>query len=232
METTKITIAIDGFSSCGKSTLAKDLAKELKYIFIDSGAMYRAVTLYALNTNCIQEGIVNQTALIESLNDIELHFELNPTTNSPEILLNGLNVAHEIRTPRVAKVVAKVAEIKEVRKKLVLEQRKIGANGGLVMDGRDIGSVVFPNAELKLFITASIQVRTNRRHAELLSKGIEISKQDVQLNLEERDLIDSERKESPLKQTDDAIVIDNTELTKKEQLNKVLNLVKHSFKVK
>ena len=227
MKMTKITIAIDGFSSCGKSTLAKELAKELEYIFIDSGAMYRAVALYALNTNCIQTGILDQVALIESLKDIELHFELNTNTNSPEILLNGINVEDEIRTPRVAEVVSKVAEIKEVREKLVFEQRKMGINGGLVMDGRDIGSVVFPNAELKLFLTASTQVRVERRYKELSAKGIEVSKHDVKLNLEERDLIDSTREESPLTQTDDSILIDNTKLTRKEQLKKAIHLVKH-----
>lgn len=226
MKSKKITIAIDGFSSCGKSTLAKDLAKKLGYIFIDSGAMYRSVSLYALNNNYIKNGIINEPALIESLKDIELHFELNSTTNSPEIILNGVNAEVEIRTPRVAEVVSKVAVIKEVREKLVLEQRKIGIHGGLVMDGRDIGSVVFPSAELKLFITASTDVRIERRHKELLSKGIDISKYDVKFNLEERDLIDSTRKESPLIQTDDAIVLDNTKLTREGQLSEAFNLVK------
>ena len=226
MKSKKITIAIDGFSSCGKSTLAKDLAKKLGYIFIDSGAMYRSVSLYALNNNYIKNGIINEPALIESLKDIELHFELNSTTNSPEIILNGVNSEVEIRTPRVAEVVSKVAVIKEVREKLVLEQRKIGIHGGLVMDGRDIGSVVFPSAELKLFITASTDVRIERRHKELLSKGIDISKYDVKFNLEERDLIDSTRKESPLIQTDDAIVLDNTKLTREGQLSEAFNLVK------
>jgi len=226
MKSKKITIAIDGFSSCGKSTLAKGLAKKLGYIFIDSGAMYRAVSLYTLNNNYIKNGIIDEPALIESLKDIELYFELNSTTNSPEIILNGVNTETEIRTPRVAEVVSKVAVIKEVREKLVLEQRKIGIHGGLVMDGRDIGSVVFPNAELKLFITASTDVRVERRHKELISKGIDISKYDVKFNLEERDLIDSTRKESPLIKTGDAIIIDNTKLTREEQLNEAFNLAK------
>lgn len=225
METSNITIAIDGFSSCGKSTLAKELAKTLGYIFIDSGAMYRAVSLYALNTNCIHKGKIDHVALKEALNDIELHFELNPVTNSPEIFLNGINAENEIRTPRVAEVVSKVAAIKEVREKLVFEQRKMGAHGGIVMDGRDIGSVVFPNAELKLFITASIDIRVERRFQELLSKGISITREEVKTNLQERDLIDSTRKESPLIQTEDAIVIDNSDLSREEQLMKALDIV-------
>lgn len=226
MGTTNITIAIDGFSSCGKSTLAKDLAKSLGYIFIDSGAMYRAVALFALNENFINDNKVNQEALIDSLINIDLYFELNPITNSPEIVLNGVNSEAEIRTPRVASIVSKVAAIKEVREKLVFEQRKMGTQGGIVMDGRDIGSVVFPDAELKLFITASTEIRVERRYKELLAKGIETTQEEVKFNLEERDLIDSTREESPLIQTDDAIVIDNSTLTREEQLYKALNLVK------
>lgn len=226
MGTTNITIAIDGFSSCGKSTLAKDLAKSLGYIFIDSGAMYRAVALFAMNENFISDNKINQEALIDSLINIDLYFELNSNTNSPEIVLNGINAEAEIRTPRVASIVSKVAAIKEVREKLVFEQRKMGAQGGIVMDGRDIASVVFPNAELKLFITASTEIRVERRYKELIAKGIETTKEEVKFNLQERDLIDSTREESPLIQTDDAIVIDNTALTREEQLEKALNLVK------
>ncbi len=225
MGTNKITIAIDGYSSCGKSTLAKELAKSLDYVFIDSGAMYRAVALYGLNTNCIVKGTVDKKALIEALNDIELQFELNPKTKTPEILLNGLNAEGQIRTPRVAEVVSKVATIKEVREKLVFEQRKMGFEGGIVMDGRDIGSVVFPNAELKLFVTASNEIRVDRRYKELIHKGIETSREEVKANLEQRDLIDSTREESPLIQTEDAIVIDNSELNREEQLAKALQMV-------
>lgn len=231
METNKITIAIDGYSSCGKSTLAKELAKSLNYVFIDSGAMYRAVALYALNTNCIRKGIVDEKAMIEALNDIDLQFELNPRTKTPEIILNGMNAEGQIRTPRVAEVVSKVATIKEVREKLVFEQRKMGINGGIVMDGRDIGSVVFPNAELKLFVTASNEIRVDRRYKELIQKGIETSREEVKRNLEQRDLIDSTREESPLIQTDDAIVIDNSELNREEQLAKALELVNNLINV-
>ena len=217
----KIIIAIDGFSSCGKSTLAKDLAKELKYIFIDSGAMYRGITLYALQTEgCITENEVNRDKLLNSLDSIELHFKLNPDTKAPDLYLNDRNVEYEIRTPLVSSFVSKVAQIKEIRHKLVKEQQNMGRNGGIVMDGRDIASVVFPNATLKLFITADIETRVNRRFDELIQKGISITREEVRANLEERDYIDSTRSESPLIKTDDAIVIDNTNLSRSQQLER------------
>ncbi|MBB77926.1 MAG: cytidylate kinase [Crocinitomicaceae bacterium] len=222
----KIKIAIDGYSSCGKSTLAKDLAKHLNYLFVDSGSMYRAISLFTLNRNLIKNNKINKESLLKSLHNINISFKIDTKTKSPQIILNGKNVNDEIRTPKVADIVSKVAEIPEVRKKLVKEQRKIGKNGGIVMDGRDIGSIVFPDSELKLFVTADIDVRVNRRFKDLKSKNIEISKKEVKMNLVERDLRDSNRKTSPLKQTKDAILIDNTLLSRKEQLDVVLNLIK------
>lgn len=221
----KITIAIDGYSSCGKSTLAKELAKELQYVFIDSGAMYRGVTLFALENKWIDGDNVNQKKLILALPEIQLNFKLNSETKSPELYLNGKNVSKEIRTPKVSAHVSLVASIKEVREKLVASQREMGKEGGIVMDGRDIGSVVFPNAELKLFVTASADVRTERRYEELIFKGVSITKEEVRANLLKRDKIDSTRKESPLIQTKDAIILDNTHLDREEQLKVALELV-------
>jgi cytidylate kinase len=221
----KITIAVDGYSSCGKSTLAKALARSLGYVFIDSGAMYRGVTLYCMRNGLIEKGMLNKEAIENALPEIELHFEYNPETDASEQVLNGENVENQIRMPNVASNVSKIAAIKQVRAKLVDEQRKIGANGGIVMDGRDIASVVFPNAELKLFITASPEIRAQRRKDELVSKGIHISLDEVIANLLERDLIDSTREESPLIQVEDAFVIDTSHLTRNEQLEKALQLV-------
>lgn len=222
-DTKKITIAIDGYSSCGKSTLAKALARELGYIFIDSGAMYRAITLYCLRNKWVGADFMDTAKIIASLHDIELHFEFNPVSAKLEIVMNGENVEKEIRTLRVSELVSQVSSIREVRKKLVTEQRKIGKKGGVVMDGRDIGSVVFPDAELKLFITADPKVRTERRYLELNDPSLTM--EEVFLNLQLRDNLDSTRKESPLIQTADAIVIDNSFLTPDEQLQKALELV-------
>ena len=220
----QISIAIDGYSACGKSTLAKDLAKKLSFIFIDSGAMYRGVALYCLQNNLFDADInPKQVEIIQALKNITLSFQLINDNNC--LLLNGKNVERLIRGTEVAAVVSKVATIKEVRVKLVMEQQKMGANGGIVMEGRDIGSVVFPFAELKLFITASPEIRAQRRFLELKSKGIEAKIETISSNLAERDLMDSSRKESPLIQVADAIVIDNSKLTREEQLDFVLNLV-------
>ncbi|NBU90559.1 MAG: (d)CMP kinase [Flavobacteriia bacterium] len=220
----QITIAIDGYSACGKSTLAKDLAKKLSFIFIDSGAMYRGVALYCLQNNLFDaDGTPKQVEIIQVLKNITLSFQLINDNNC--LLLNGKNVEELIRGTEVAAVVSKVATIKEVRVKLVMEQQKMGANGGIVMEGRDIASVVFPSAELKLFITASPEIRAQRRYLELKSKGIETNINTISLNLAERDLMDSSRKESPLIQVADAIVMDNSKLTREEQLDFVLNLV-------
>ena len=222
----QITIAIDGYSACGKSTLAKDLAKILSFIFIDSGAMYRGVALYCLQNNLFNaDGTPKQVEIIQALKNITLSFQLINDNNC--LLLNGKNVEELIRGTEVAAVVSKVATIKEVRVKLVMEQQKMGANGGIVMEGRDIGSVVFPKAELKLFITASQEIRAQRRYLELKSKGIEAKINEISLNLAERDLMDSSRKESPLIQVADAIVMDNSKLTRKEQLDFVLNLLRN-----
>jgi CMP/dCMP kinase len=222
----QITIAIDGYSACGKSTLARDLAKKLSYIFIDSGAMYRGVALYCLQNNLFDvDSNPKQVEIIQALKNITLSFQLTNDENC--LLLNDKNVEELIRGAEVAGVVSKIATIKEVRMKLVYEQQKMGANGGIVMEGRDIGSVVFPNAELKLFITASQEIRTQRRFLELKSKGIEAKIETISSNLAERDLMDSSRKESPLIQVADAIVMDNSKLTREEQLDSVLNLVRN-----
>ena len=225
----KITIAIDGYSSCGKSTLARELAKILHYVFIDSGAMYRGVTLFALENGCIVNQEVNRRLLISKLSEIELKFVLNPETKSPELLLNGENVETKIRTPYVSSFVSDVAAIKEVRQKLVAEQQAMGLAGGIVMDGRDIGSVVFPNAELKLFVTADIETRVERRYQELIFRGTPTPRDEVRANLIRRDFIDSTRAESPLIQTEDAIVLDNTHLTKSEQLQLAQNHVEKAI---
>ena len=222
----QITIAIDGYSACGKSTLAKDLAKKLSFIFIDSGAMYRGVALYCLQNNLFDEDSnPKHLEIIQALKNITLSFQLINDNNC--LLLNGKNVEELIRGTEVAAVVSKVARIKEVRVKLVMEQQKMGENGGIVMEGRDIGSVVFPKAELKLFITASQEIRAQRRFLELKSKGIEAKINEISSNLAERDLMDSSRKESPLIQVADAIVMDNSKLTREEQLDFVLNLVRN-----
>jgi cytidylate kinase len=222
----QITIAIDGYSACGKSTLAKDLAKKLSFIFIDSGAMYRGVALYCLQNNLFNaDSNPKQVEIIQALKNITLSFQLINDNNC--LLLNGKNVEELIRGTEVAAVVSKVATIKEVRVKLVMEQQKMGANGGIVMEGRDIGSVVFPNAEFKLFITASQEIRAQRRFLELKSKGIEAKINEISSNLAERDLMDSSRKESPLIQVADAIVMDNSKLTREEQLDFVLNLIRN-----
>lgn len=226
----KITIAIDGFSSCGKSTLAKQIAHALNYIFIDSGAMYRAVTYFFIHEQQMHPPL-DHDKINDALKDIHIHFEMNPTTQSPEIYLNNKNINREIRLPYISENVSKFATIKSIRTKLVELQQKMGEKGGIVMDGRDIGTVVFPNAELKLFITASIEIRTDRRLKELRDKNIDISFEEVQKNLMERDQIDSTRKESPLKQAKDAILIDNTHMSKKEQLDVVLEIINRHLKI-
>jgi len=229
MNDKKITIAIDGYSSCGKSTLAKALARKLNYIFIDSGAMYRGIALFCIENNLIQGEKILEKELIKNLPLIKVSFKLNESTDKSDLFLNDLNVEHLIRKPNVANIVSKVASIKEVRQKLVSEQREMGQNGGIIMDGRDIGSVVFPNAELKLFITANPETRVERRFLELQNKGENISKEEVQKNLEERDNLDIHRKESPLIQTPDAILVDNTKMTPEEQLKFVIEIVRNKF---
>lgn len=214
----KITIAVDGYSSCGKSTLAKALAKKMGYIFIDSGAMYRGVTLYCMRNNLLPNGEPDIENIEKQLKNIVLEFQFNSKTEKSDLFLNGENVEELIRMPDVAANVSKIATIKTIRDKLVSEQRKMGLKGGIIMDGRDIGSVVFPHAELKLFITATPEIRAQRRFKELREKGIQTDLNEVMANLLERDFIDSTRDESPLIQTDDAIVIDTSNLTPEEQV--------------
>ena len=220
-----ITIAIDGFSSTGKSTVAKQLADYLDYLFVDTGAMYRAVTLYGLQQGFIAEDQVQEAPLIAALPKIELSFVKN-SEGKRDIYLNGVNVEREIRTLAVSEYVSPVAAISEVRKKLVEQQRKMGAGQGIVMDGRDIGTVVFPNADLKIFMTASPEIRAQRRYDELLKRGDSISYEEVLENVTERDRIDSTRKDSPLTRAEDAIVIDNSETNVEDQFHMVLQLAK------
>lgn len=221
----KITIAIDGYSSTGKSTLAKQLAKQLGYVFVDTGAMYRAITWYALQNNCISEGVVNKQLLIEKLNAIELQFQFNDQLGFAEMYLNNQNIEKEIRTIEVSNYVSKIAEISEVRAKLVQQQQAMGTNKAIVMDGRDIGTVVFPKAELKIFMTASPETRAQRRFDELSAKGDDVTYEDVLKNVQERDYIDTHRQDSPLVIAEDAIEIDNSYLSREEQFQLVLELV-------
>ena len=219
----RIIIAIDGYSSCGKSTLAKALAKSLHYAYVDTGAMYRAVTLYFLENDV---DINNHAAIANALQHIEIHFERTKTGN--HVFLNGKDVENEVRTMRISEMVSPVSTISEVRRFLVAQQQKMGIRKGVVMDGRDIGTVVFPNAELKIFLTADKDIRTKRRYDELMSKGQPTDFEAIKYNLLERDMIDSNRADSPLRQADDAILIDNSNLNPTEQLEKVLNMV-HDF---
>jgi cytidylate kinase len=214
----KITIAIDGFSSCGKSTMAKDLAKEIGYIYVDTGAMYRSVTLYALRHNLFNaDGTIREEELKEQMKDINISFQLNKTTGRPDTYLNGENVENDIRTMEVSSHVSPIATLAFVREALVAQQQRMGAEKGIVMDGRDIGTVVFPKAELKIFVTASAEVRAQRRYDELKAKGMDADYADILKNVEERDYIDSHRATSPLRKADDAIELDNSNLTIAEQ---------------
>ncbi len=223
MSDRKIVITIDGWSSCGKSTLAKELAKKLHYTYIDSGAMYRAVTLYFLRNNTDWK---NTDAVKAALQDIEITFRINPKTGLGEVYLNDENVEYLIRDLVVAEKVSEVATIKEVREFAVAQQRRMGTDKGIVMDGRDIGTVVFPEAELKIFMTADNAVRVERRFKELYAKNPNITIEEVKNNLEMRDYIDSHREVSPLRQAEDAIVLDNTHLSPEEQFKLALSWVK------
>jgi len=221
----KITIAIDGFSSTGKSTLAKQLAKELEYVYVDTGAMYRAVAYFAMQNKLIGADFFDKSTLIEVLPKIQLEFRFNTEVGFAEMYLNGENVEKPIRTIEVSNFVSKVAEVSEVRSKLVEQQQEMGTNKALVMDGRDIGTVVFPNAELKIFMTASAETRAQRRFDELQQKGDNVSYEEVLKNVVDRDYIDTHRADSPLVIADDAIEIDNSYLNKEEQFAAVLELV-------
>ncbi len=221
----KIIIAIDGFSATGKSTLSKLLSKHLGYIFVDTGAMYRAVTLFAMKNNCISTKFLNKQKIIDLLQNIKLNFKWNADLGFAEMFLNDINIENEIRTLEVSRNVSKIAEISEVRAKLVEQQQEMGKNKGIVMDGRDIGTVVFPNAELKIFMNASPEIRAQRRFDELLKEGQKVTFDEVLKNVQERDYIDTHRADSPLVKAKDAIEIDNSNISKEEQFIKVLELV-------
>ena len=214
----KIIVAIDGHSSCGKSTMAKDLAREVGYIYVDTGAMYRAVTLFAMRNNLFDaEGNINTERLEQLLPEVKISFKLDPETSRPMTCLNGEVVEQEIRSLEVSQHVSPIAALPFVRAKLVEQQQAMGKEKGIVMDGRDIGTVVFPDAELKIFVTASAEIRAQRRFKELEAKGMPADFDDILKNVEERDYIDSHRATSPLRQADDALVLDNSHLTIEEQ---------------
>jgi cytidylate kinase len=226
----KITIAIDGFSSTGKSTLAKQIAKNLSYVYVDTGAMYRAITYFAMQNGYIAPDFFDKETLVHSLPFITLEFKFNAAVGFAEMYLNDVNVEKEIRTIEVSGFVSKVAEIDEVRTKLVEQQQEMGKNKGIVMDGRDIGTVVFPDAELKIFMSASAATRAQRRYDELIAKGDKVTYEEVLKNVEERDYIDSNRANSPLIIAENAIEIDNSNLTRDEQFEMVLALVNEAVK--
>ena len=214
----KITIAIDGFSSCGKSTMAKDLARELDYVYVDTGAMYRCVTLYALRHGLFRaDGTINLPQLEAEIPNINISFKLNKETGRPDTYLNNENVESEIRTMEVSSRVSPIAAVPFVRAALVAQQQKMGEDKGIVMDGRDVGTVVFPNAELKIFVTASAEVRAQRRYDELKAKGMEADFEEILENVKQRDYIDSHREVSPMRKADDAIELDNSHISIAEQ---------------
>lgn len=213
----KIIIAIDGFSSCGKSTMAKDLAREIGYIYIDSGAMYRAVTLYSIQHELIHEGKIDTDALKKHIKDIHISFKLNPETGKPDTYLNNINVESDIRTMAVSSKVSLIAALDFVRQAMVAQQQEMGKSKGIVMDGRDIGTTVFPHAELKIFVTASPEIRAQRRYDELKDKGQEANFNEILENVKQRDYIDQHREVSPLRKADDALLLDNSHMTIAEQ---------------
>lgn len=213
----KITIAIDGHSSCGKSTMAKDLAREIGYVYIDTGAMYRAVTLFCIQNGLVKDDKIDIEELKKKMNDIYITFQLNPATGKPDTYLNGVCVEDKIRTLEVSSKVSHVAALGFVREAMVDLQRLMGEAKGVIMDGRDIGTVVFPNAELKIFVTASDEIRTQRRYDELIAKGEKCNMEEILANIRERDRIDTTRAVSPLRKADDAIVLDNSHMSIPEQ---------------
>jgi len=225
----KITIAIDGFSSTGKSTVAKELAKKLEYIYVDSGAMYRAVTLFAMQENFVGTSFFDLGSLLEKLDSIQVSFHLNTETGNADMHLNGINVENEIRTLEVSNLVSTVAANSIVRKKLVAIQKEMGKNKGVVMDGRDIGTVVFKDAELKIFMNASADTRAERRYKELKEKGQDVSYEDILKNVVDRDYMDTTRADSPLIKAEDAIDIDNSNLSREEQFEMILKLVREKL---
>lgn len=220
-----MTIAIDGFSSTGKSTIAKLIAAKYNFIYVDTGAMYRAVTLFAMQNRLIGKDLIDKNNLLSKLKDISLTFQFNTDLGFAEMFLNKVNVENKIRTLEVSQYVSQIATISEVRRKLVSEQQEMGKLGGIVMDGRDIGTVVFPNADLKLFMTASADKRATRRYKELIEKGDAVSFEDILFNVQERDRIDSTRKDSPLVMADDAIEFDNSDMGITAQFEKICALI-------
>jgi CMP/dCMP kinase len=222
----KLIIAIDGYSSCGKSTFAKAIAKELRYIYIDSGAMYRAVTLYCMRNGFIGKEGFNLDGVLNNLNDINVSFFFNSETQQNETFLNNENIENEIRGLEVSSFVSKISQIQEVRSRMVQLQRQIGLGKGIVMDGRDIGTVVFPDADLKIFMTASLDIRAKRRFDELKAKGNVIDFEEIKRNIVARDIADENRDISPLRRAIDAIILDNSRMTVKEQMDWVMNIIR------
>jgi cytidylate kinase len=227
----KLIIAIDGYSSCGKSTFARAIAKSLNYIFIDSGAMYRSVTLYCMRHGYIDDDKLYLENIIKDLNNINIEFVYNPDIAEYETFLNSENVENEIRGIEVSAFVSRISQIQEVRSRMVELQRQIGVFKGIVMDGRDIGTVVFPDADLKIFMTASVDVRAKRRYDELISKGVDVNIEEVKQNIIARDITDENRDISPLRRADDAIVLDNSRMTVEEQMRWVSQLIETRINV-
>lgn len=226
-----LTIAIDGYSSCGKSTLAKEIANELNYVYVDSGAMYRAFTLHLMNKGLLKDGAYIKSQVLDELNNTHIRFLFNTDTQKSETYLNGENVEKDIRSSIISKQVSPISAIKEVREKMVAIQQQMGVEGRVVMDGRDIGTVVFPNAEVKLFMTASNDIRAQRRLIELLDKGENVSLDDVKKSLAQRDHLDMNREIAPLRKAADAIEIDNSDLNRAEQLELALTIIQDKIEL-
>lgn len=225
----RLIIAIDGYSSCGKSTFARAIASELNYIYIDSGAMYRAVTLYCIRKGYLDNGVPRTGDIIEDLGEIHISFVYNPDIGSYETFLNSENVEREIRSIEVSSHVSRISQIQEVRARMVELQRQIGVYRGIVMDGRDIGTVVFPDADLKIFMTASVDIRAKRRYDELRGRNIDVDLEEVRMNIISRDIADENRDISPLRRADDAIVLDNSRMTVDQQLDWVMKIIRQKI---
>jgi cytidylate kinase len=227
----RLIIAIDGYSSCGKSTFAKSIAKELNYIYIDSGAMYRAVTLFCIRRSFISEGYINTPAILSELENIHIDFVYNSDLIEYETFLNSGNVEKEIRNMEVTSHVSRISQIPEVRTRMVELQRQIGAGRGIVMDGRDIGTVVFPDADIKIFMTASVDIRAKRRYDELKGKGMSVDFEEIKNNIIARDIADENRDISPLRRADDAIILDNSRMTVAEQMSWIKQIIENKINV-
>lgn len=221
----KLIIAIDGYSSCGKSTFAKAIAKELQYVFIDSGAMYRAVTLFCMRKNLVEKDSIDVSTIISRLTDINIDFIFNPDINEYETYLNSENVEKEIRNMEVTSFVSRISQIHEVRSRMVELQREIGVFKGIVMDGRDIGTVVFPDADIKIFMTASVDIRAKRRFDELKEKGVDTDFEEIKSSIIARDIADENRDISPLRRADDAIILDNSRMSVEDQMRWVMDII-------